>query len=160
MQVFGERIAAYFNLVGLFGVDFVLTREGPCVNEINPRYTAAMEIAERLGGPASVADHLRAFREGALPEKPVFSQSESQWLKLICYAPHALVVDEPLYEWLQTSRAGCSIADLPAVGSTIQRGDPVCTLLARISPDENFLTQPATFQEFPKWLLMNFTVDI
>jgi len=39
-----------FGLVGVGGVDFVLTETGPVVLEVNPRYTGSMELIEHATG--------------------------------------------------------------------------------------------------------------
>ncbi len=143
----GQKFAAEFRLTGVVGIDFIFDGEQLWLVEINPRYTASMEVVERLGGPIGVLDHVRACRDVVLPEALSRDASDSRWLKLICYAPQALVVDEPLHEWLQTKRAEWSLADLPAIGTGFQSGDPVCTLLTRISPDVSDLTQLAAIQE-------------
>src|SRR5262245_49383240 len=59
----GERCA----LVGLFGVDFVLHEGRPWVVEVNPRYTASVEVLERATGATAMSLHQSAFDAGANP---------------------------------------------------------------------------------------------
>ena len=55
-----------FGLVGVNGVDFVMSRGRPIPIEVNPRYTAAMELAERLYGISIARVHAEACA-GKLP---------------------------------------------------------------------------------------------
>ena len=45
-----QRTGERFELVGLFGVDFMLDGEEVWTIEVNPRYTASVEIVERCTG--------------------------------------------------------------------------------------------------------------
>jgi uncharacterized protein len=131
MGIIGERLAANFNLVGLFGVDFVLTSEGPCVIEINPRYTAAMELAERLQYPAAIADHVTACRQAILPDDLEFSSVKQRWVKNIYFSRIVQTVDED-FLWLLNPKCNIGeLVDLPALGTILRAGDPVCTLIAK-----------------------------
>ena len=56
-------LAAEFDLVGLFGVDFIDDGEQLWPIEINPRYTASVEILERACRFSAVAWHVAACRE-------------------------------------------------------------------------------------------------
>ncbi len=46
----GNVLAEEFDLIGLFGVDFILDDEEVWTLEVNPRYTASVEIVERVTG--------------------------------------------------------------------------------------------------------------
>jgi predicted ATP-grasp superfamily ATP-dependent carboligase len=55
-------IAKQFEIRGLFGIDLVLDKQGiPHVVEVNPRYTASMEIFERLMGSSLLKLHFAAY---------------------------------------------------------------------------------------------------
>ena len=113
-------------LRGLIGVDFMRTDAGIRVLEVNPRYTASVELYERALGRSLLSDHIRCFPErGALPRvengQPVGLKIHG---KAILYAAREFVVpaDHP---W-----RGPDFADIPAVGSAISAGQPVVTLFA------------------------------
>ena len=53
-------LASAFGLVGWFGVDYVLRDGNPWPVEINPRYTASLEIHELASGRSLLAEHRRA----------------------------------------------------------------------------------------------------
>ena len=61
-----EIVTRAFGLVGVNGVDFVARRGFPYAIEVNPRYTAAMELVERAYGISLFDVHARACRQ-ALP---------------------------------------------------------------------------------------------
>ncbi len=49
IRLLGETLARSFALVGIFGVDLVLRGGIPWPVEVNPRYTASVEVVERAG---------------------------------------------------------------------------------------------------------------
>ncbi len=61
----GDLLASRFQLRGLVGVDLVLADDRAWVIEINPRYSASMEIVERACRRSIVAAHVAAC-QGAL----------------------------------------------------------------------------------------------
>ena len=61
-----QEVTRAFGLVGVNGVDFIARRGVPYAIEVNPRYTAAMELVERAYGLSVFDLHARACR-GALP---------------------------------------------------------------------------------------------
>jgi uncharacterized protein len=56
----GNVLSKRFELVGLVGVDFMLDGEQVWTVEINPRYTASVEIVERFTSVAAIAAHVAA----------------------------------------------------------------------------------------------------
>jgi predicted ATP-grasp superfamily ATP-dependent carboligase len=52
----GSLLAERFTLRGLFGIDFVLDRDTPWLVELNPRYTAAVEVLELALGRSLLAE--------------------------------------------------------------------------------------------------------
>jgi predicted ATP-grasp superfamily ATP-dependent carboligase len=57
----GEVLADSFGLRGLFGIDLKLDGQIPWPVEINPRYTASVEVLEEVLGVSLLAEHARAF---------------------------------------------------------------------------------------------------
>jgi len=131
----GSRLTATFGLTGWFGIDYVLNRGIPWPVELNPRYTASVEIHELALGRSLLEVHQRACdgiaREsdfpviGSKPTSAVFG-------KLIVYARTRGVVPESLRlrEEALDLYATNAIADVPWPGSAINTGEPVLTLLA------------------------------
>lgn len=125
-------------LTGLFGVDFVR----PCraeptsfvVIEVNPRYTAGMEVLELRSGRSFVAEHLAAFAPGMINDgTPVASSEQQQCIgKRIVYAPETIEVGPlpvPTFDQIMTGRH--EFADVPKAGSIISAGAPICTIFAK-----------------------------
>lgn len=125
------RLAGATGLRGLFGVDFLLHGGRLHVLEVNPRYTASMELVERATGESLADLHLDAL-EGRLPADPApwrrLSASGGFWGKGIVYAERPAVVPDT-DGWLE---AGWR--DVPHAGERIRAGAPVCTVFAR-GPD-------------------------
>lgn len=126
LQRLGDVIAARFGLVGLFGVDFIRTGSGLFPVEVNPRYTASIEVLERVTGMPLVAWHVAACLRGELPsDSPVASGYAG---KAIVYARHACrwigsLRDLPAATWPE-------LADIPQPDTPIERGQPIATVFA------------------------------
>lgn len=113
-------------LCGLVGVDFLRSGSDLFVLEVNPRYTASVELYERASAESLLGAHVRCFTEsGALPGA---ENCQLAGLKIygkgVLYAEHSFVVP-PLHPW-----RGPAFADVPTVGSIISDGQPVVTLFA------------------------------
>lgn len=131
----GQVLARSFAIPGWFGVDFMLAQGVPWPLEINPRYTASIEVHELATGVALLPHHRRACEAGTLPEPCVFPITERKIVvaKRIVYASRRLVapvIDRAEYQPLGSNRPA-TIADVPAAGTVFQSGEPVLTVLAR-----------------------------
>lgn len=60
LRQIGEALSSAFGLVGLFGVDFIEHDDEPWPVELNPRYTASVEIFELTMHRPLLIEHLRA----------------------------------------------------------------------------------------------------
>jgi predicted ATP-grasp superfamily ATP-dependent carboligase len=73
LEHLGSVLTEAFNLVGLFGVDYILRDDAPWPVEVNPRYTASVEVLELTLGRSLMAEHLQAcapeMAELATPSK-------------------------------------------------------------------------------------------
>lgn len=141
VQKAAEAVVAAFGLRGVFGIDFMTRNGHVCVLEVNPRYTASMELVESAYRLSIFDLHVRACR-GSLP---VFELS-SRWRsgpahgKAILFARQACVLGDTR-QWL-----AAGVRDVPQPGAKFVAGAPVCTLFARApSPDAclRFLKQLA-----------------
>ncbi|MHB1560314.1 MAG: ATP-grasp domain-containing protein [Isosphaeraceae bacterium] len=135
LRALGARLAAGFGLAGWFGVDFILRDGIPWPVEVNPRYTASVEIHELATGRPLLHEH-RAACEGMMGppgvfdwERPMRARFVARW---IVYASTTLLMPEaePGPAPLEGSEAFEAAADVPAAGSVIGLGEPVLTLLA------------------------------
>jgi len=121
----GEVLVEGSGLRGLFGIDFVLRDGIPWPVEINPRYTASVEVLEEMLGIPALALHARACRGLPLALPPSARRARAgEWLgKAILFARKEVVPADGTLP----ARA----RDLPREGERIRAGRPVCTIFAR-----------------------------
>jgi predicted ATP-grasp superfamily ATP-dependent carboligase len=131
----GATLARAFRLRGLFGIDAILCDGVPWPIEINPRYTASMEILERTLELPLLRWHGDVFA-GDDPSLPSNERSSdhSFWAKGILFA-RKVVAFPPDGPWNDALRPGVDLdavefADIPHAGDVIERGQPVLTLFA------------------------------
>jgi len=116
-----DALAREFGLRGLNGVDFVLRAGRPVVLEVNPRYSASMELVERATGASVFGLHLAAC-QGELPAP--LGDPREVWGKRIVYASRAVVTPDTAV-WVAEG-----IRDVPHPGEVIRGGHPICTVIA------------------------------
>jgi predicted ATP-grasp superfamily ATP-dependent carboligase len=134
-----QKLTRAFGLRGVNGVDFVLGRdEGghpvPCLVEVNPRYTASMELVEWAYGINVFDLHIRSF-DGELPSFSLPSPKVGGggggihrpgfYGKGIVYAREDVVMPETA-GWRDQERR-----DIPFPGERIAARHPLCTVLAK-----------------------------
>ncbi len=145
-RALGVQLAGCFGLRGLFGVDCILRDDQLWVIEVNPRYTASVEVLEHACGFAALALCWEVFEGGPnLPLKncsrplrgrPFADESAGFVGKAILFARRPLVfpADGP---WLADAQALRSVgelaefADIPEAGTAIPGGAPVLTFFTR-----------------------------
>lgn len=126
----GREIALRAGLLGLFGCDFVLDDKQQTVwlVEVNPRYTASVEVLERSLGRNLLADHAAAFGNSeVIAIQTARSNNERVVGKRIVFAESDIVAPnlKDLFEQDTTL-----IADIPRRESRIAAGWPICTVFA------------------------------
>jgi predicted ATP-grasp superfamily ATP-dependent carboligase len=129
-----SRLTRRFGLRGVNGLDFVLARAPggalvPHLVEVNPRYTASMELAEHAYGINVFALHVEGLA-GRLPgDVPAERQAAGFFGKAVVYARRTVVTPDT-DAWLEQG-----VRDVPSGGERIAAGHPVCTVLALGAPD-------------------------
>ena len=124
----GNAVAAAFGLRGLFGVDAVQRGEAIYPVEVNPRYTASVEVIEAGTGLALIDQHVRASR-GEL--SPPVVRHRGVYGKCHLFAPARFTVQVDLLTLpMPCEMDEVTLADVPAPGTVIAAGHPVATLLA------------------------------
>ncbi|HEX5107529.1 MAG TPA: ATP-grasp domain-containing protein [Vicinamibacterales bacterium] len=118
-------VADEFGLVGVNGVDFVEQHGEPVALEVNPRWSASMELAERAFGRPLFAVHADACVTGELPALPVAQSASPVLGKAIVFARTGSIVGDT-EAWLEDP----DVRDVPRRGERIAAGHPVCTVLA------------------------------
>ncbi|MDH5702729.1 MAG: ATP-grasp domain-containing protein [Aigarchaeota archaeon] len=116
-----EEVCVHFKLVGSNGVDFVISPDGhPYVIEVNPRFQGTLECVEKAFGLNVVKMHVNACLRGKLPAK--IAHQRAFCTRLIVYAPERCLVPDFRHEsWLR---------NVPLPGSLVEKGEPVCSVLA------------------------------
>ena len=120
------RLTREFKLVGINGLDFVVKDGQVFPMEVNPRYSASMELIERAYGLSVFDLHVQSIQQGALPDFDVALRLADDGCcgKAILYAEQEGVAPDTR-GWMARD-----IRDVPFPGEALSAGDPVCTLLA------------------------------
>jgi uncharacterized protein len=130
----GDVIARGCALRGLFGVDCILKEEQLYPVEVNPRYTASIEVLEHALGWTALADH-RSIFDPAISQPRVVHTQRSCIGKAILFARTTLEFPSS-GPWMATLRNSGSVhelpdyADIPQAGERIERGSPILTFFA------------------------------
>ena len=117
-----------YDLVGLNAIDFIARDGVVCPIEVNPRWSASMELVERAFGVGTFAAHARACVDGVLPRfdlRAVLRRLSHAVGKAIVFAREDLVAGDTS-AWL--SRA--DVRDVPNPGDAVRAGHPICTVFA------------------------------
>ncbi|QDU79601.1 ATP-grasp domain protein [Polystyrenella longa] len=150
LQDLVDRLVQEFELVGLCGIDLIKTDTSrTCLLEVNPRYTATMELLERRSGTRFLPQHFAAC-QGKEATIPAFSATKDSVrpmyvAKQVLYTPTGLTIGEEGLvsllggSFLQASDAEIILADQPAPGSVLQAGWPICSLISLGRTEEQCL---------------------
>ena len=125
-----RRLAVFltraYGLTGVNGIDFILNGDEVYLTEVNPRYSASMELIEHayelpifhLHAQAALGSSLPEFRlEAVLSNRAFFG-------KAILFAERNAVAPDTK-GWLDSGAR-----DIPAPGEKLYKGNPICTVLA------------------------------
>ena len=121
-----------YGLMGVNGIDFILNEGRVVLTEVNPRYSASMELMEQAYNLPVFHLHVQAVLNGTLPDFDLGTHMEPAAFfgKGILYAGIDCVMPD-------TSGWGFrSIRDIPVPGETVREGSPVCTILTKRSTYE------------------------
>lgn len=129
----GIRIHRHTGLVGLCNVDIVIDRDGNAwLLEINPRWSGSSEVIER----SLIGDDTSLFTIACDPGRSssLVMDPTRQTYKRILYAPRN---EGPLTFRLQAIAPeigdGVQVADIPADGSIVEPGWPICSVLIDVN---------------------------
>ena len=159
LQALGDVLTRAGGLCGLFGVDGVLREEVFWPVEINPRYTASVEVLEHASGAALLGWHSHVFTHRCLPSLPSPVLAWERTIgKAILFARDDLhfPADGPWMTELRSPRPVQEMpafADIPAAGDPIEKGKPILTFFAAAdsaSACEDTLRQIAA--DLDRWL--------
>ena len=133
----GELLTREFGLRGLFNLDLV---GDYWLLEVNPRYSASMEVLEHMSGQNFLAMHVAAFGSNFQGETRCrISKCPRHVAKRIVYASSDCIVSPELSQlrkkWNVERLLPC-LADIPRTGDRILRGQPVATVIVEGASDE------------------------
>lgn len=146
-----EHLTRYFGLKGMNTLDFIVNADGIWILEINPRWSASVELIERELGKYFFAHHLAAC-EGVDMNKisqDLFSReiNSSKSCKITnvgkrseFFGKMIVSADFPLvFKVCDQEKLGFlyeqGVRDIPLPGTKIKKGQPVCTVLAEGADD-------------------------
>ena len=120
-------VAEEFGLAGVNGVDFIAASGVPHAIEVNPRWTASLELVELSFGLSVFAAHAASFEQQALPRFDAIAALSRAGAagKAIVFAREDVVTGDTT-AW----REDGAVRDVPHAGEHIAAGSPVCTVLA------------------------------
>ncbi len=129
VQKMVSLLTRHFGLKGVGGIDIIISdgpdgRPRPFLVEINPRYTASMELIEWGYGLNIYSLHIDAVN-GYLPEFSLTGHLDGLFFgKAIVFARNSIIIPDT-GGW---SERGWR--DIPFAGDEIKKGRPVCTVFA------------------------------
>jgi predicted ATP-grasp superfamily ATP-dependent carboligase len=134
-----RALAGEFNLHGLGSLDFLLDGDVFSVLEVNPRVPASLALYRDR---RPVQAHLRACREGVLPEltRPPATMHGTE----IVFAQRALQLDAAAARDI-AAQPRCH--DLPRAGGVFAVGDPLCSVSAQSRSAEDVVASLASCRD-------------
>ena len=144
LERFAQTVAQSTGIRGLWQADFQIDPNGQLwLLEINPRWSASMELHELLEGYSWITEHVRILCDGASKRVPSpGSPAGQQIAKGIVYAPHGMHLSVAQVDrlgrsgWHGTLReletAEFCLADIPQsdpLGVDFAEGMPIVTVL-------------------------------
>jgi predicted ATP-grasp superfamily ATP-dependent carboligase len=122
-----RAVTEEFDLIGVNGIDFITHNGVPYAVEVNPRWSASMELVERVSQLSVLGAHAAACSHGTLPEFDFDRERRREGAsgKAIVYARRALVAGDTA-SW----RLHDEVRDIPNQGDQISVGRPICTVFA------------------------------
>jgi predicted ATP-grasp superfamily ATP-dependent carboligase len=122
MEALAEELVLEFRLLGSNGVDFLVTKNGHVVLEINPRFQGSFDTVEKAMNINLFESHAGCFR-GELPEKP---EAKCFAAKGVIYSDRELFIDRELMGLILREKG----ADIPSPGTIVKPDEPLTSLFA------------------------------
>jgi predicted ATP-grasp superfamily ATP-dependent carboligase len=131
MESLAEELVLDFKLLGSNGVDFLVTKTGPIVLEINPRFQGSLDTVEKAMNINLFEAHAGCFRD-ELPSKP---RENCFAARGIIYSDRELFIDGKLMDVILREKG----ADIPSQGTKIEPDWPLTSLFSCTSTREDAL---------------------
>src|SRR5262249_42024191 len=121
-------VAGEFGLVGVNGIDFVARDGVPYLIEVNPRWTASMELVEHAYGVSVFAAHVAACTAGELPAFDLAKARRGAPVvgKAVVFARGDVTAGDTRRWWRPSNddAAVAPVRDVPHPGEKITAGQP------------------------------------
>lgn len=135
-----SHLSTVFHLRGINTLDFVINSKGIWVLEVNPRWSASVELIERWRGERLFTRHLAACQtsqRSLLLDRDEGKRNRNRnrpefWGKRIVYAESSFQVGR---DWELSYLYEQGVRDIPVAGTKIERGEPICTVLSNAASD-------------------------
>jgi predicted ATP-grasp superfamily ATP-dependent carboligase len=143
----GDALTRDFQLRGLVGVDLVIAQDRAWVVEINPRYSASVEVVEMANRLEAIPLHIAACTNGDAMQNALKPQADPglAHAKAIMYAPRDVTISPAFFEWAMertgAKRLSPDLADIPSACEHIMAGSPVLTVFAAGDDCERLLSE-------------------
>lgn len=128
----GETIRSQVGIRGLFGVDLLCPANGEEISllEINPRYTAGMELLESGRDRSLVTAHVEAFQKPAalLLVPPQRGGSTACCVKRVVWTRQPLRWNRLWQLRIAEAFPGVTLHDVPEPGAAVGSGQPLVSL--------------------------------
>ncbi|MGE3316810.1 MAG: ATP-grasp domain-containing protein [Planctomycetaceae bacterium] len=132
----GSLLAQASGLRGIFGIDFLLDDVGPWPVDLNPRYTASVEVLEYAYDLPIMAWHAAAFGTDPARQRRCKPGPLRRFVGKSVLFAHADALIPPLANLFENHRPRDGaheeftiLADRPAVGEKIHAGKPICSVI-------------------------------
>jgi predicted ATP-grasp superfamily ATP-dependent carboligase len=122
-----SQLTQEFGLVGVNGLDFVLKDDQVYPLEVNPRYSASMELIKLAYGLSIFDLHVQAIVQGELPD---FDLTQSWQANVRFYGKTILYAEKDGQAPDTRVWPERGIRDVPFPGESLMQGAPICTVLA------------------------------
>ena len=132
LQELGQFLQHEYSLRGLIGVDLILDDDQLWLIEINPRYTASMELFESQFNRSMIQLHLDSFSKNPATFTRI-GHAGIHYGKAVLFARQTTQIPNEFQPMWQAALK-CqqpTIADLPPIGAIVQAGHPLFTIFAR-----------------------------
>jgi len=129
---FGKKVAESSGISGFWGADFILSNEKLWLLEINPRFTATLELIALEHGLDLVAEQ-GGMLNGAGP--PALTAPARVRGTAVCYADGNMVFGKPADWFAKGAR------DIPHGGEMFKKGEPVISIYANGDSAEQIISR-------------------
>ncbi|MCS5631946.1 MAG: ATP-grasp domain-containing protein [Pirellulaceae bacterium] len=131
LQELGQFLQHEYSLRGLIGVDLILHDDQLWLIEINPRYTASMELFESQFNRSMIQLHLDSFSKHPATFNRI-DHANIHYGKAVLFARETTQVPND-FQSIWQAALNCqrpTVADLPPIGAIVEAGHPLFTIFA------------------------------